>query len=501
MAHEIELKLALPQGALGALRRHPIVQMAPKLGNARTLDNTYYDTPDLRLRRAGIALRVRRHGRRRLQTVKCAAPSRGGLSQRPEWEQPLVEDFDFSTIDDGAVRKRLMRCQERLIPLFNTRFRRETRVHQPDPDTRILIFIDSGELLCGDHREAISEVELELESGSAVDLLLLARDLVADLPLLPDDTSKAARGFARLLGESPGPVKAAPSILHAGQTPVEAFRVLAFDCLRQWQGNIPGAVASDNPEFIHQLRVSQRRLRSLIRLFAPALPEQFPGHWAGLLRDNASRLGDARDLDVLAQELLAPVHGTTAEEIDGLARLAQQVDSLRQDARQRAAAALDPSQQARLLLDFSIALHQLPTDNLISAVDLPTFAGLQLDGVRRKAGKRYRKARGLVPAHLHALRIALKKLRYGMEFLSPLMPEKSAARYAKTLSRVQNALGFVNDLDVAREQLARVADGDPALLQARAFVCGWHGPRYHRMSQRAIDEAASLVKGAAPWEE
>src|SRR5690606_23721795 len=120
---------------------------------------------DLDLQRHGIALRTRRHGRRWWQTVKCAAPSTGGLSQRPEWEQPFVATFDFSAIDDTAVAKRLARHRDDLVPLFSTRFRRETRVHQPDADTRILVMIDTGELVCGEAREGICELELELAAG------------------------------------------------------------------------------------------------------------------------------------------------------------------------------------------------------------------------------------------------------------------------------------------------------------------------------------------------
>ena len=64
MPEEIELKLALPPAALAALRRHPVVAGAEKLGNAVTLDNTYYDTPNLQLKARKVAVRTRRQGRR-----------------------------------------------------------------------------------------------------------------------------------------------------------------------------------------------------------------------------------------------------------------------------------------------------------------------------------------------------------------------------------------------------------------------------------------------------
>ena len=95
MSQEVELKLTLPRKALPALRRHPLIAGAAKQGNAATLDNTYFDTPDLALKARKVAVRTRRSGRVQLQTVKCAAESAGGLTQRPEWEQAFSGSFDF----------------------------------------------------------------------------------------------------------------------------------------------------------------------------------------------------------------------------------------------------------------------------------------------------------------------------------------------------------------------------------------------------------------------
>lgn len=499
MAQEIELKLGLTRRSLPALRRHPIVQAATKLGNAATLENTYYDTADLRLRARKIALRTRRHGRQWLQTVKCAAQSTAGLSQRPEWERPFTGSFDFTAIDRADVRKRLTQLHDDLVPVFSTRFRRETRLYSPDPKVRILMMIDTGEIVCGEHVEPICELELELELGKPLDLLLLACRLAADLPLIPNDVSKAERGYALHLGLTPRPLRAAPSDIRLEQTPVEAFQTLASSCVRQWQANASGAAGSLDPEFIHQLRVSQRRLRSLIRLFAPALPEAFVTDWSDRLRDNANSFGDARDLDVLYEEVLSPVAGSNPEEDSALARLQGLVHAARDRARAEARRRLDPAAQGRLLIGFIAALHALPTNNLIGAVDLRVFVRLQMSRLRKKIRRRFDAAQDLVPARLHALRIALKQLRYGMEFFGPLMPAKKATRFLRSLTRAQNALGFINDVDVARTRLAGYAAADPELRAAAAFVCGWHGPRYAKLCRQSIRDLKPLMKGRAPW--
>jgi len=500
MSQEIELKLSLPPKAVPALRRHPLFAAAPKQGNATTLDNTYFDTPDLALKARTVALRTRHQGRIQLQTVKCAAESRGGLTARPEWEQPFTGSFDFSAIDAPKVQKLLMRREAELVPTFSTRFRRETRLYESDHGARILMMIDTGEVLAGERREPICELELELVEGCALDLLELARRLADDLPLWPNDVSKAERGYRLHLGETPQPVRADASTIDAGQTPVEAFRALAFSCLRQWQANAAGASAVRDPEFIHQLRIALRRLRSLLALFAPALPAEFVIDWRERLKQNADGFGESRDLDVLHDEILAPVAAVAGAAGDGaLVRLLETARAARDEARAAALDHLDPAAQGRLLIGLTAALHALPTNDLIGAADLRTFARLQLTRLRRKARKRYEAASDHVPARLHALRIAVKRLRYAVEFFAPLMPEKAGRRYLCDIAKVQTALGFVNDVDVARGQFAGWADDDAELLAAAAFVSGWHGPRQGKLARRALRDLEPLLWGKTPW--
>lgn len=499
MAHEIELKLSFPRSALSRLRHHPLIAACPHQGRVVTLDNVYFDTPELALKRQRIALRTRKAGRRWLQTVKAAATSTGGLSSRPEWEQAYTGGFDFSAIDHPAIRKTLERHASEIAPVFRTRFRRETRLWAPDEDTRVLLMIDIGEVIDGERMLPICELELELVQGGPQDLLRLARMLAEDLPLLPDDVSKAERGFGLHLGSRPQPARAEESTIDAGMTPLDAFRNLAFACMRQWQSNAAHASGQDGPEFIHQLRVSQRRLRSLIGLFEPALPAAFVTHWSASLKRNANRFGDARDLDVLDTELLPEVLGSTPHERDGLAELRRHVADERAAARERALQALDAAEQGRLQLGLMSELLALPSNDLIGAVDLRLFAALQLERLRKRARKRLSRAHDLVPAHLHALRLAFKQLRYGVEFFAPLLPKKACAAYLARLTRTQNALGFINDLDVARARLATWGAQEPALREAAAFVCGWHGPRHARLSRRSVREAGPLLGRDTPW--
>src|SRR5579883_2823699 len=71
-ADEVELKFAVAPEALRRLRRHPLFAGMP--ASRRGVTSTYFDTPDLDLRRRGLALRLRTEGRHHIQTLKpCGA--------------------------------------------------------------------------------------------------------------------------------------------------------------------------------------------------------------------------------------------------------------------------------------------------------------------------------------------------------------------------------------------------------------------------------------------
>ena len=197
MAEEIELKLAIAPGDQRRFLCHPLLRES-HLKTDQLLDNTYFDTPDLALRKRGVALRVRKQGRLRLQTVKLAGKARGALSIRSEWETPYRGHFDFSPIDATEIRQWLEQpaVLSHIGPLFQTRFRRVTWRFPVASGGEILLALDRGFVLAGGREEAISEVELELADSTNVDALhQLAERLSARVTLTPATLSKAQRGY------------------------------------------------------------------------------------------------------------------------------------------------------------------------------------------------------------------------------------------------------------------------------------------------------------------
>lgn len=221
MAQEIELKLAVPDAAAAAALVAWLDANARAVGESHLL-NVYFDTPAHELAQARAALRLRRDGKRWLQTLKTAGRSEAGLATRNEWETEVAgEALEPARLDDAA-RALLEPLLGRLRPVFRTDFVRRTwRLRCPltgadeapgqaQAEAEIEAALDAGVITAvsedgttpasGSARETIHELELEWLSGdpscAAATLRALGERLGAVAALTPSDRSKAARGYA-----------------------------------------------------------------------------------------------------------------------------------------------------------------------------------------------------------------------------------------------------------------------------------------------------------------
>ncbi|TVQ69989.1 MAG: CHAD domain-containing protein [Oceanospirillales bacterium] len=492
MGKETELKLSLPSVCLPALRAHPVFLAAEQLGEPKTLDNTYFDTSDLQLQAQHIALRTRQQGDVWLQTVKCASVSVGGLSQRPEWEKPYNGEFDFQDIELKSLRKKLQALQSHLQPVFTTIFTRETYFYKSDTDAEILLMVDQGDILAKGHQVPLCEVELELVSGSPQDLLQLAVELAETLPLLPSDVSKAERGYRLFRAEEESPAKMPPVVLDKRQPTLDAFKALAFACVAQWQANVKGAAVSNDAEFVHQLRISQRRLRALLRVFSPILNKSWVAHWSDVLAENARIFSDLRDLDVMCDEILPSVLLQAGAEEWPLQALQQLVASQRDQARLVLMDHPELQRQGLLILTLVFELHSLEQK---SSVDQPLaiFAQLRIEKLLKRAKKSYREAlKSQNEDSLHQLRIRLKPLRYALEFFMAVLPEKKTMKIYQSVVVAVRALGHINDHHVSRRVLTGLTASDPQYQVALAFLSGLQSAKLADQQKTALHSLSRL---------
>jgi len=508
---ETELKLRLDPVALPRISRHPAL-LAIKRGRARTaqLVSTYYDSADRRLARAGVALRVRREGRRFVQTVKGPASdiSGGGLSARSEYEWPVRSNRpDPRPLAKTPWRRLFAKAVRKggLEPVFTTDFRRTTIPVAFADSTLATVCIDAGKIRSGDRQERLCELEIELEAGVASRLFELAQALAADVPLAIETQSKADRGHALATPSKPNPVRAADVELPRRASTGVALAAILRNCVRQIEDNADGLVVGTDPEWVHQMRIGARRLRSALALARGRAPDAALAPVVAEVKWLARTLGLARDLDVFALETLPALRkATTGSPLaSALAALARRTALRRRGARQAARDAVASSRFAR----FVLAAGALASDPSLGA--LPGSAGANAldaparDYARNVLKRRHRKlvaaGDGLdtaSPAQRHVTRIAAKKLRYAAEFFAPLYPAKRSRTYRKALARVQDVLGRLNDAAVAAT-LARELAG-PEVTSAAAFE-GWAAAEVAMLAPELGAAWKSFVRASVFW--
>ena len=498
MPEQISLKLAIPESQHAALQRHALMRQSVSR-EQQQLVSIYYDTRRLALRKNDVLLRLRRHGNAWLQTVKRQIPSHAGLTRRPAWDAPYLNRFDFTSIDEHDLREKLQEFSDagKLTALFESNLRRTIWRLEPSTGVVILAKLDRGWIASSGRRSGISELELQLVSGGIDALYVVAEQLGARIALTPETLSKAERGYRLFLNIQPKSVKAGAVAIDTRATPLIAFRQIALDCMGHMHQNHAGAISTSDPEYIHQMRVATRRLRAAMRMFNPVLPPGFADQLTPPLRTLMTTLGRARDLDVLIADIIAPVSSALPDE-PRIADLSGVITDRLFRARTEAVGALQKPAYGQLLLLAAALLHCPPfigpqegnsepdvtnVTNVTNvtesdAASLHPFAHQRLHRLLKKVQSLARQARIEDPPSLHELRIAIKRLRYAIEFFGPALHGRSANALVARLAGLQDRLGHLNDLASAGALLMACAGNNALLREAVTLIGGWHGQRH-----------------------
>ena len=203
MAEEIELKLLLSEEAAKSIPT--LLTEHLQLAHTRTsseLYNSYFDTPEHYFRKHGMAFRIRAQGGVFEQTIKTKGTVSGGLHQRPEHNvaiaspRPELSLFDQRLWPDHTDPNEL---QGSLECLFETTFTREAYRFQFAGSEIELVF-DMGSIETAKEQLAICEVELELLSGCARDLVKIATQWRHHCQFRLSAVTKAQRGYQLVAG-------------------------------------------------------------------------------------------------------------------------------------------------------------------------------------------------------------------------------------------------------------------------------------------------------------
>lgn len=490
---ETELKLELDRASLKHARSaEPPSGYTAGQPVTRNLRSIYFDTPDCRLRKAKWSLRVRKVGRDWVQTVKSGTGLSGGLSRPREYEMrvsgPLPEP---DRIEDEALKSGLSGLigADELIPQFETVIRRTTRMIEGGGGTEIELALDDGQIVSGERQCPITEAELELKSGSVDALYDVAKVLVNGSPVRFSQSSKAARGYAFAAGEESGPPKpknAGDIGISRGDTAEIAFRAILRSCFDQIAHNRIVVLETEDPEGPHQLRIGLRRLRSAFSVFRKIIDPTASADLDRRAKEIGSQVGNLRDLDVLIDEIVAPLEAEMPKSVTAdalISHIGDEREKVRENVRQMLG---DPKTNDFL---FDLAAYtegrgwlspQAIDQTAALAGPVPEFSAKALKKQWKKAAGYGRRIEDLTIAERHEMRKSLKKLRYTVEFFRPLYKEKNVKPFLEKMKTLQDMFGYLNDVAMAEKLtgLPEVRGRKGASISlATGFAIGWHEAR------------------------
>ncbi len=339
--------------------------------------------------------------------------------------------------------------------------------------SRIRITFEEGELPIGEQPWPVHELAFESLAGPPAALVTVASRWIERHALWFGASARFA--LAEHHPHASGIVagtRECSTVVSSRLGPDEALAAMVGNCLAQLLPQAERVAAGiGSPVNLHQTRVGLRRLRTALRVFGAWSPTLDP-RWDEVLGDVFRRLGAARDNDAIAAALAPELAAAGAPLVD-LPACTQ---------RDSPAEVLQGRAFNRVLTELVVFAGGAParprhshTPSRASAHgrNLKRLASALLNRLHRQI---MRDAPGFLAADdaaRHRTRKRLKRLRYSVEFVAPLFTDKAVTRYLKPLRKALDALGTLNDLNVADPLYRAQLPAD-----ARAwFALGWIAAR------------------------
>lgn len=459
----------------------------PGAATEYTLQATYYDTADLRLRKAGITLRSRTGGADDGWTLKLPTP--GGDRE----ELRVASDSDEIPTELAHLVLVWVRGEE-LVPVGRLSTRRTVQ-QLLDGDGRPLAeFLDDTvtgealttgtilrwrewevELLAGD-RQLLDEVEQRLTGAGAV-----PSSSVSKLARVLPDPGSGVNGMSGQAAAVPG---------GSGRTAGEIVRAHLAEQAGELLRRDP-QVRRELPDAVHKMRVATRRLRSALATFRPLLDRERTEPIRDELRWLARVLGEVRDAEVMHARLRHMVAAEPPELVLGKVqtRIHIAMTARHRAASERLGAELNGERYLRLLDDLGELVASPPFSDAAGADAAPALARM-LRRTWRRLDTSMTAAEEAAPgprqeALLHEVRKDAKRMRYAAEAVEPVFGEP-ARRFAQELTGLQESLGDFNDGVVTRAVLREFGAGGH-LAGENGFTFG----RLHALEQSRAEAAVA----------
>ena len=495
---EFELKFEIPSAKLKGVA----VAMLEGKATRQRLQASYFDTANGALAAHGIVVRLRKEGRRWVQTAKgptadllerlehnAALPSQSAAAM-PALDLSRHRETPVGKVIDKVLGFKSGGNYPRLHLLYKTDVQRITR-HIACGASVVEVALDQGRVFTGGHSQPVCELEFELKQGTPLDAVALARQWCACYGLWMSTIAKSMKG-QRLC--SANAVSAATSATSHKFLPKfsqhasgeEMITAIVRSCLSQILPNMSElAGGSNHPDHIHQLRVGIRRLRTAIRELGGLTDTPEP-MWEAVLMQVFRALGDHRDhsyLMLVLQPQLLTAGGPDIRLSDANSHIPDPGETVRSE----------HFQDALIGLVGFVHRKVLKTANTSDA--LKKTISLRLGKLHKLALRDGKKFLALAEARQHAVRKRLKRLRYLVEFAAPLFAVRKVNHMTTELKPVLDALGLHNDELMALHAWCAVVEDDVNAW----FGIGWLSARRQPNANRCLKEIKAFSQIKPFW--
>lgn len=520
---EMELKLILPgpeaeSAVVACMREHGY--LVEELDPVRNVD-TYLDTFDWSLMKNKLALRYRVSNGTAMYTLKSTGSIKDGIAERMETEIPLQEPVAApARVPVKGIRNHIegMIWPRKLLEHLQIHTdRRRYRVVSSEGAEIELAFDTSIFSLRGLHKtrrtQRLRELEAEILDGPATALGSLAALLAQAFGYAPSAASKLEVAMERLKVALPS--KKPPEKLLVrleDRFDLAVSKILTYQ-LQRFREQLPGVRQDIDTEFVHQARVATRRMRSALRLFHDAVPENTGTYLAGELKWLGGMFGTVRDLDVFLLNLsrfegqIKFFPGRKKKAFENwlekhrrapLKALHEALDSARyKNLERRLGRFLERPLPARPLAPLAIKSVR----DVAPVIIHENFEAVMAQGHKVLAKPKLKQ--------FHRLRIEMKKLRYASEFMAPAY-DGSLDPFIERTVEIQDCLGELQDTvftsgfveDLLRDWKGKIVDPDLLFIlgeiyQLQAEIARLRQEKFGKIWERfSSEETITLLQEA-----
>jgi CHAD domain-containing protein len=485
-------------------------------GRPRTRDRELLDTFDGRLRAKGLAAE-RSVGRGDARAMTLREPG----SPVREVQVKAAERYLAHDLPPGPLRDRLAPALgvRALLPLVRVRSRtRSLAVLNRDAKTVVRLELEDAEVVANGGARLAPRLRVQPVLGYDKAFERTARVLTADLGLAEAEAPLLDQALAAA-GDRPRAVLSTAALeLARGRRADEAAGQVLMRLADIAGQNVPGTLADLDTEFLHDLRVSVRRARSVLREMRGVFPPAERAHLRTELRWVQAVTGPVRDLDVqllgwgeltasLSHERradVAPLHDLLSR------RRTAEFRALERGLRSSRFA--DAMNEWRALAGLGPAPASAPGRPLAGTA-IEAVAGDRIRAVHRRMVRDGSAIDDASPPEaLHDLRKRGKELRYLLELFGSVFPPAVVKPMVSALKGLQDVLGRFQDCAIQAEllrglggELAAKEGGPQALmalgLVAEALFADQHAARAgfaERFALFAAPEQRALVRDTFP---